>query len=1426
MKRKPDVSLKTRQGVLPQTDWELPETKKLELQYHYGNSIVAEFVSSHNYAEVLRELVQNEYDAGGSQLQVTFGTDALLIRGNGSPIDVAGWRRLSVMLGTGQVGSYGPTIAQKVNGIGSKNFGLRSLFLFGDQIYIRSGGFQTVLDFLHGTLQKPLPEPHSEHLPGIEIVVPYRMHQRKELEPFDAAHEQQALESFARDLAPILMKLAQPQAPKSLRQVEISSIRYDRFLELKQNVRILSQQKGLAIIQRTVHLADSRPSNSQANGHTIEEVEFQRVISLPQKYSDQIIPGYFKVPGGRIRLAVSMCKHRKKIDIEQRGYYFYPLGATKAYTGNAISINAPFQMNTDRSQIIEPDMNGFNGWLIERATDLTFELLTTNWWHTFGPDSYLTLQEQKGSSTTYFLNQITNRLRKDACWPTQIRKKGSLKRPQLACASEIVIPTHHVLEGFLSEEHYLDDTLGNNQRIQAMVKASGAKTFGVNSLVRIRCAGSDKSYLATKLADDEISCFYPDFPNILKDESLQRKFANAFDVLASDLSQRNREDLKKSPTTLAADGSLQAPDKLWIVDPAIASVCPIPASEQLHPILTEYKTLMRLCNKYSAKTWILKTAQQVQGGTASEGQRTALYHFVLATHGHLDRKTWAMLRKTPVLRNHRNEWVMPKTITLRKVTGSAQLEAALHFPHADYENDRELAEALRFKKKITGEDIVRYARIVANQPGLAQEFEETLQKFSKLLTRQEFEQLKTVAFLQSSQGSLASPATLYLRTPRNEACLGKEAMFVAGSRITLYKRLGCMEQPKLADVMSYLSELRSQGVKPEHPEILYSTLAEAIKETHFPTIYLNHPIIWNGAGYSKPEDILLGSKYRSIFLQAIPVLEEPSLRMRQALKSLGVPFEPQPQHWLKLFVWFHQRYVHSREPLTQPERRALHLAYSHLSEMPRGLSENTRCLLDQDSRLHSLAEMRANLYLLNDDPILAQALIENRTHLAFADIDSLYQASDLRFYHNIGIASLTEVREQVGYIIGAEKILPQRFDSEGVIRKLHDPTFHSALANLANFQLQANLDPPAPPIPRLRAVQSVILAQPLHIEYRVGTITISVPADFVLDHERIVLTEVQSNNELYELLSQAIASLFVRKTAEQRQFADAVYRLLTCSLPSEMEKYLSRRGIPWKPPTIIPESEGSYLDDEFSGKVTDSQIEPEMADVTRDDEANRDSLVVEEVIKSSITNRLNIANSRPNANFSFVSKEENSNLNSFSLSEITLPPVQSVTPILLDPLDDWSPRGPNSNGTERKGQRTPSMSIDEDRDRDVGRRGEEIIFLQEVERVKRLGYPDTRVVWVSKDNPSADYDILTVDENGRDLWIEVKSTTGRHGHFQWSIAELKKAIQERGQYILWRVYEADTTHPVIKPFRDPVGRIIHNGMRLDIASLSAEVEPL
>lgn len=134
------------------------------LRYAVGSDFIEEFVASHTASDVLREIVQNEYDAGGSRLEAIFGSDALRVIGNGRPIDAAGWRRLSVMFSTGRVAgaSDGPdAVDPKVNGIGSKNAGLRTLFLVGDRIYVRSNGRFTLLDLRKGTLPAPEATPKA-----------------------------------------------------------------------------------------------------------------------------------------------------------------------------------------------------------------------------------------------------------------------------------------------------------------------------------------------------------------------------------------------------------------------------------------------------------------------------------------------------------------------------------------------------------------------------------------------------------------------------------------------------------------------------------------------------------------------------------------------------------------------------------------------------------------------------------------------------------------------------------------------------------------------------------------------------------------------------------------------------------------------------------------------------------------------------------------------------------------------------------------------------------------------------------------------------------------------------------------------------------------------------------------------------------------
>ena len=154
------------------------------------------------------------------------------------------------------------------------------------------------------------------------------------------------------------------------------------------------------------------------------------------------------------------------------------------------------------------------------------------------------------------------------------------------------------------------------------------------------------------------------------------------------------------------------------------------------------------------------------------------------------------------------------------------------------------------------------------------------------------------------------------------------------------------------------------------------------------------------------------------------------------------------------------------------------------------------------------------------------------------------------------------------------------------------------------------------------------------------------------------------------------------------------------------------------------------------------------------------------------------------------------------------------------PIDHTGTKRSNGSNSGRLRSQT-----EEGQDREVGRRGEELIFRRERARVQALGYPESRVVWVSDQNQFADHDILSVGEDGKDVWLEVKATVGTHGRFTWSKGEFERALKERDRYILWRVYRADALDPIAIPFADPIGTLLNGNMQLDIADLHAEVEP-
>jgi hypothetical protein len=181
-------------------------------------------------------------------------------------------------------------------------------------------------------------------------------------------------------------------------------------------------------------------------------------------------------------------------------------------------------------------------------------------------------------------------------------------------------------------------------------------------------------------------------------------------------------------------------------------------------------------------------------------------------------------------------------------------------------------------------------------------------------------------------------------------------------------------------------------------------------------------------------------------------------------------------------------------------------------------------------------------------------------------------------------------------------------------------------------------------------------------------------------------------------------------------------------------------------------------------------------------------------------------------------------------SQVNLPPLEKVQLLIVEQSSGGvsAPAIISRPGGGSSSRWSPRSGHDVERDRQIGDHGEALVFRHELERLRKLGFahPAEQVVWTSRNDPGADHDIKSISQDGHPLWIEVKSTTGTDGRFEWTQSEFRKALSDGEHYELWRVYEVDTEQPTAKCFRNPIGLLRFSALALELGTLRAAVEPM
>lgn len=129
-----------------------------------------------------------------------------------------------------------------------------------------------------------------------------------------------------------------------------------------------------------------------------------------------------------------------------------------------------------------------------------------------------------------------------------------------------------------------------------------------------------------------------------------------------------------------------------------------------------------------------------------------------------------------------------------------------------------------------------------------------------------------------------------------------------------------------------------------------------------------------------------------------------------------------------------------------------------------------------------------------------------------------------------------------------------------------------------------------------------------------------------------------------------------------------------------------------------------------------------------------------------------------------------------------------------------------------KGKAAPKVNYEKEakKYKRYGDRGEYIVWRAEIDRVMNdlhisRAKAEKKVQWLAQDSDSYGYDILSVNPDGSDRYIEVKATSGKVGDmdFYYTENEHQKALEYKEDYYIYIVFEILSKNPKIWRIQNP-----------------------
>lgn len=344
--------------------------------------------------DLIVELVQNDLDAKASQTSITFHPGRLVCEGDGDVVSDDGWRRLAYISGAGY------QVESKRFGIGVKNHGLKSCFILGDEVIIRSGGRKTIQTlYKDGTSNPPFPgawkEPgQDEEAPfdGCSIEVPYRQKrlvvtkgEPLEIDPTDDDLVEKLFWNACAELPGKLMGAVRPgiqdQYTLSLNHHSLGSV------EIHWRAKRPWHVNGRGRRQFTLFSRECTISSNCADmqSEVIHERACTFKVGLPSGTRHEI-PDFFTLDRRYFVAEIAWLTDAKGRPRTSRGVRRYPIGyaptSKSALTGLGVHFSGPYVSDAERHGVSQ--LSSLNDHIDNACKDALVEIMACHLLHRHG----------------------------------------------------------------------------------------------------------------------------------------------------------------------------------------------------------------------------------------------------------------------------------------------------------------------------------------------------------------------------------------------------------------------------------------------------------------------------------------------------------------------------------------------------------------------------------------------------------------------------------------------------------------------------------------------------------------------------------------------------------------------------------------------------------------------------------------------------------------------------------------------------------------------------------------------------------------------------------------------------------------------------------------------------------------------------------